>query len=129
MGAASLGSVDILVPTGPGSNAYFSILQPNSLVGWQKAWFLRKNEVDALFSAFTSSCPIPHLDWEHDVTWIDFPWLQPLLETVQVLQQKGLTEEGILHTIFSRGVQLIHQREAAVGASPEPSCLICPSFT
>jgi hypothetical protein len=34
--------------------------------------------------------------------WIDFPQLQPLLETVQVLQQKGLTGEGILQTIFSR---------------------------
>jgi hypothetical protein len=85
MGAASLGSVDILVPTGPGSNAYFCILQPNSLVGWQKAWFLRKNEVDALFSAFTSNCHVPHLDWEHGVTWIDFPWLLPLLLTVRVL--------------------------------------------
>jgi hypothetical protein len=53
------------------------------------------------------------------MTWIDFPQLQPLLETVQVLQQKGLTGEGILRTIFSRGVQLIHQREAVVGASPD----------
>jgi hypothetical protein len=36
-GATSLGSVDILVHTGPGSDAYFSIPQPNSPVRWQKA--------------------------------------------------------------------------------------------
>jgi hypothetical protein len=30
------------------------------------------------------------------MTQINFPRLQPLLETVQVLQQKGLTAEGIM---------------------------------
>jgi hypothetical protein len=43
------------------------------------------------------------------VTQIDFPQLQPLLETVRVLQQNGLTGEGILQTIFSRGAQLLRQ--------------------
>jgi hypothetical protein len=36
---------------------------------------------------------------------IDFPKLQPLLETIRVLEQKGLTGEGILQTFLSRGVQ------------------------
>jgi hypothetical protein len=45
-----------------------------------------------------------------------------------VLQQKGLTGEGILQTNFSRGVKPIHQREVVVGALLGPSCLICPSF-
>jgi hypothetical protein len=52
------------------------------------------------------------------VTRINFPRLQPLLETVRVLQQKGLTGEGILQTIFSHGVQLRCQREVAMGSSP-----------
>jgi hypothetical protein len=42
---------------------------------------------------------------EIDVTRIEFPRLQPLLETVWVLQQKVLTNEGILQIIFSYGVQ------------------------
>jgi hypothetical protein len=92
--AASLGSVDILVRTSPRSD--ISIPQPNSPVGWWKAWFLLKNEADVSLPAFTGGCPIPHPDWEHDVTQIDFPYLQPLLEIVRVLQQKGLTGEGIL---------------------------------
>jgi hypothetical protein len=58
---------------------------------------------------FTGGCPVPHPDWEHNVTQIDFPQLQPLLETVRVLQQNGLTGEGILQTIFSRGAQLLRQ--------------------
>jgi hypothetical protein len=60
MGVASWGSVDILVRTGPGSDAYFSIQQPESPIGWQKAWFLLKNEAEALLPAFIGSCPIPH---------------------------------------------------------------------
>jgi hypothetical protein len=36
-GAASLGSVDILVRISPRSDAFFSILHPDSLVGWRKA--------------------------------------------------------------------------------------------
>jgi hypothetical protein len=63
------------------------------------------------------------------VTQIDFPELQPLLESVRVLQQKGLTDEGILQTIFSCGVQPLCQCEVAVGASPGPNYLICPFFS
>jgi hypothetical protein len=75
MGAASLGSADILVRTGPRSNANFSISQPDSPVGWWKAWFLLKKEADAPLLVFTGSCPIPHPDWEHGVTQINLPRL------------------------------------------------------
>jgi hypothetical protein len=37
MGAASLDSVDILVHPSPGFDTYFSIPQPDSPFGWQKA--------------------------------------------------------------------------------------------
>jgi hypothetical protein len=95
-GVVLLGSVDILVRTGPWSDAYFSIPQPNSLIGWQNAWFLLKNEADAPLPPFIDGCPVPDPDWVHPVTQIDFPRLQPLLETVWVLLQKGLTSKGIL---------------------------------
>jgi hypothetical protein len=88
---ALLGAANILVRTGPGSNTYFSIPQPNSPVRWWKAWFLLKNEADALLLALTGGCHVPHPVWEHRMTHIDFPRLQPLLETVKVLQQKGPT--------------------------------------
>jgi hypothetical protein len=58
----SLGSVDILVHTGPGSYAYFSIPQPESPVGWRKVWFLLENEANALLPAFMGGCPVPHPD-------------------------------------------------------------------
>jgi hypothetical protein len=60
-----------------------------------------KNEADAPLLVFTGGCPVPHPDWEHNETRIDIPRLQPLLETIRVLQQKGLTDEGILQTFFS----------------------------
>jgi hypothetical protein len=66
---------------------------------------------------------------EIDVTQIEFPRLQPLLETVWVLQQKVLTNEGILQIIFSYGVQPLRQREVVVGALLGPSCFFCPSFS
>jgi hypothetical protein len=52
--------VDILVCTGPGSDAYFSIPQLDSPVGWWKAWFLLKNEANAPLPAFLGGYPIPH---------------------------------------------------------------------
>jgi hypothetical protein len=63
MVAASLGSVDIFLCTDHGSDAYFSILQPNSSVGWRKAWFLLKNEAHVPLPLFTGGCPVPHPDW------------------------------------------------------------------
>jgi hypothetical protein len=92
-GATSMGSVYISVCSSLTVNSYFSIPQPDPLVGWQKAWFLLKNEDDVSLPAFMDNRPIPHPNWEHGVAWTNFPRLQPLLEIVQDLLQKGLMGE------------------------------------
>jgi hypothetical protein len=63
------------------------------------------------------------------VAQTNFPRLQPLLEIVGGLLQKGLIGEEILWTFLTHGVQPLRQRELAVGTCPGPSCLICPSFS
>jgi hypothetical protein len=82
-----MGSVDISVRSDLGANSYFSFPQPDPLVGWQKAWFLLKNEADAPLPTFTGDRPIPHPNWEHGVARTDFPRLQPLLEIIWGLLQ------------------------------------------
>jgi hypothetical protein len=62
---ASLGIMDISVHSGPGADSYYSIPQHDPLVGWWKAWFLLKDEADALLPVFMSGCNIPHPKWEH----------------------------------------------------------------
>jgi hypothetical protein len=73
MAVASLGSMDISVRYGPGADSYFSIPQPDLTVRWRKAWFLLKDETDALLPTFTGDCPIPHTNWEHGVARANFP--------------------------------------------------------
>jgi hypothetical protein len=51
-GAVSVGSVDVSIRSGLGVDSYFSFPQPNTLVGWPKAWFLLKNEADAPLPMF-----------------------------------------------------------------------------
>jgi hypothetical protein len=126
MRVASLGSVDILVCTGPGSDSYFSIPQPNSPVGWRKAWFLLKNEADTPLPVFTSGCPVPHLDWEHGMTRIDFPRLQPVLGTIWVLQQKGLTGEGILRLSSTTGFSRFTSERRPWGHRQGPAASFAP---
>jgi hypothetical protein len=109
VGVASLGSVDISVCTGTGTEPYFLIPQPGPLVGWWKTWFLLKDEAEALLPTFMGGCPIPHPYWEFGVTQSDFPHLQPLLKMVQGLLKKGLTGEEILQTFLSHGVQPLRQ--------------------
>jgi hypothetical protein len=92
-------------------------------------WFLLNDEAGALLPSFMGGCLIPHPSWEHGVAWTDFPQLQPLLEIIGRLLQKGLTGEEILWTFLSRGVQPLRQREQAIGTSLGPSCLICPSIS
>jgi hypothetical protein len=75
-GVVSLGSVDISVHTGPGTEPYFLVPQSNPPVRWQKAKFLLKDEAEAPLPTFMAGCPIPHLNWEIGVTWSDFPRLQ-----------------------------------------------------
>jgi hypothetical protein len=52
VGVAALGSVDILVRSGPEIAPFFSILLLDPLVGWQKAWFLLRNGINAPLPAF-----------------------------------------------------------------------------
>jgi hypothetical protein len=104
-----VGYVDISVCSGLRADSYFSFLQPDPPVGWRKAWCLHKNEVDALLTVFTGGRPIPHTNWEHGVARTDFPRLQPLLEIIRGLLQKGLTSEQIMRTFLNRGVQPLRQ--------------------
>jgi hypothetical protein len=95
-GAVSLSSVDILVCSGPEVDPYFSIPLPDPPVGWWEAWFLMKNDTDALLPVFTGSRPIPDRNWEYGVVWADLHKLQPLLKIIWGLLQKGLAGEEIL---------------------------------
>jgi hypothetical protein len=61
---------------------------------------------------FMGGRTIPHLNWEYGVAQADLHRLQPLLEIVQGLLQRGLTGVEILRTFLSHGVQSIRQREA-----------------
>jgi hypothetical protein len=108
-GSASLGYVDILVHSRPEANPYFSILLPEPLVGWGKAWFLLKNDADTPLPVFTCGRPVPHPNWEYGVAQTDLHRLQPLLELVWGLLQKGLMGEEILRTFLNCVVQPIRQ--------------------
>jgi hypothetical protein len=57
----------------------------------------------------TGGRPIPHPNWEYGVAWANLHRLQPLLEVVQGLLQRGLTGAEILWTFSSRVVQLFRQ--------------------
>jgi hypothetical protein len=104
MGAVAPGSVDLLVNSRPEIDPYFSILLPDPLIGWQKAWFFLRNAADASFPSFMGGCPIPHPNWEYVVAQADLHRMQPRLENVQGLLQRGLMGEEILRTFFDRGV-------------------------
>jgi hypothetical protein len=95
-GAVALRSVDISVRCRPNIDPYFSIPLPDPLVGLRKAWFLLKNDANALLPAFTGGRPISHTNWEYGVAWADLQRLQPLLEIIWGLLQGGLTCQKIL---------------------------------
>jgi hypothetical protein len=67
------------------------------------------DEANVPLPVFMGGCPIAHLDREHGVARADFPRLQPLLEIVRGLLQKGLIGEEILWTFLNHGVQPLHQ--------------------
>jgi hypothetical protein len=123
----ALDNVDILVRSELQVNPYFSIPMPDPLVGWRRAWFLLRNDTDALFPTFTGGRPIPHPNWEYSVAWADLHRLQPLLEIVRGLLQRGLMGAKILRTFFSRGVRSVRQQEVTMQMSPRPCCPIRPS--
>jgi hypothetical protein len=101
----ALGSVDISVRSGPDINLNFSILLPEPPIKWRKAWFLLRNDANALLLAFTGGHLTLHPNWEHGVVQADLHRLQPLLEIVRGLLQRGLMGEEILWTFSSHRVQ------------------------
>jgi hypothetical protein len=105
----ALGNVDILVCSGPKVDPYFSIPMPDPPIGWQRTWFLLSNNADASLPLFTSGHPVPQPDYDYGVARADHHRLQPLLEIVRGLLQRGLMGTEILRTFFSRGVRLLHQ--------------------
>jgi hypothetical protein len=100
MGAMPLGNVDILVHSRPKVARYFSIPLPNPPVRWRRAWFLLRNDANALLPTFMGGRPIPHANWEFSVTRADLHRQQPLLEIIWGLLQWGLTSAKILRTFF-----------------------------
>jgi hypothetical protein len=99
--------VDISVRFGLEVDPYFSILMLDPLVGWQRARFLLRNDIDAPLLTFMGGCPIPHTNWEYSVAQADLHRLQPLLDIIRGLLQRGFTGAEILWTLFSRGVDCI----------------------
>jgi hypothetical protein len=83
-----LGNMDISVHSGPKDDPYFSILMPDPLIGWRRAWFLLRNDADAPLPTFTGGRPVPHPNWEYGVAWADLHMLQPLPEIVWGLLQR-----------------------------------------
>jgi hypothetical protein len=55
------------------------------------------------------SRPIPHPNWGYGMAQMELRRLQPLLEAVRGLLQRGLIDVEILWTFFSYGVQPIHR--------------------
>jgi hypothetical protein len=55
----ALGSVDILVRSGPGDDPYFHLLMSDHPVRWWKIWFFLRNYADAPLPVFMGSRPRP----------------------------------------------------------------------
>jgi hypothetical protein len=89
---------------------------------------LLKNEADMPLPTFMGGYPIPHPNWENGVAQTDFPRMQPLLEFVQGLLQKGLTGKEILWTFLSHEVNPLRQQEVVVKVPLAPGCLVPPPF-
>jgi hypothetical protein len=105
--AAVLGSVDMFVQSGHDIDPNLPLAMLNPPVGWRKAWFLLRNDIDALLPVFTGSCPIPLSNWGYEVAQMGLHRLQPLLEDVRGLLRKGLMGAEILQIFFGHRVQLL----------------------
>jgi hypothetical protein len=99
----ALGNVDILVCSGPEVDPNFSIPMPDPPVGWQRAWFLLRNDADAPLPTFIGGRPIPHPNWEYGVARANLHRLQSQMEIIQELIQRGLMGAEILQTFSAAG--------------------------
>jgi hypothetical protein len=95
----------------------------------RKAWFLLRDDADVPLPAFTGSRPAPYPNRGYRVAQMDLRKLQPLLEAVRGLLQRGLTSVEILHTVLNREVQPLHQWEVDVQMHLGPCCPDCPFST
>jgi hypothetical protein len=55
----ALGNVHTVLRSTPEVDPYFFILMPDPLTGWRRAWFLLRNDADALLPPFTDGHPSP----------------------------------------------------------------------
>jgi hypothetical protein len=74
---------------------YLKIPMPRSMKGWWKKWFYLRNDASALLLVFTCGRPIPLPSWGEGVVRMDLDKLQPLHESLQQLQQEGLTRMNL----------------------------------
>jgi hypothetical protein len=103
------GSADILVWSRSGVDPYFCFPMSDPPAGWRKVWFFLRNDADMPLPVFMGGHPIPHPNWEYGVAGADLHRLQPLVDIVRELSQRGLMSAEILQTFFSRGVQMLRQ--------------------
>jgi hypothetical protein len=73
--------------------------------------------------------PVPHPNWRHGVAETDLHRLQPMLQAIRGLLQRGLMDVEILWTFFSRGAQPLRRREVNTRMHLGPSCPDCPFST
>jgi hypothetical protein len=109
MGEVALGNVDISVRSGPDIHPYFSISLSDPPVGRRKVWFLLRRYANMPLRVFMGGYPVPHPNWEYSVARADLHRLQPLLEIVRGLLQRGLMSEEIIRTFSSHSVQSLRQ--------------------
>jgi hypothetical protein len=83
--AVVLGSMDIFIQFRPRVDPYFLPPMSNPLVGWQKVWFLFRNEANASLPMFMGSRSIPQSKWGYGVAQKDLRKLQPLRDVIQQL--------------------------------------------
>jgi hypothetical protein len=95
--------VDFLVRSEPEVDPYIFIPKSDPSVGWWRVWFLLRNNVDVPLHTFVGGCPIPHPNWEYGVARADLHRLQPLLEVIRGLMQRGLMGADILWTFLATG--------------------------
>jgi hypothetical protein len=101
----ALGSVDIFIRSGHGVDIYFHLPMSGPPNGWQKVWFLLRNDTDAPLPVFTGSRSIPQPNWGYNVAQRDLRRLQPQDEVVQQFLRGELMGADLLQTIFSGRVQ------------------------
>jgi hypothetical protein len=124
---AALGNVDILVRSRLEVDPYFSILMSDPSVGWRRAWFLLRNDADAPLPVFTGGRPIPHPHWEYGVARADLHRLQPLLEVVRGLLDRGLTAAEILWTFLVVGLNRFVNEKLPCGCLRDQVAPFTPS--